>query len=368
MDGQWTGPIIGDPNGFVVLDIDKVGTTYRGSACLFPDDKNVPNTLATFESLTPTVNAQKVPIYPIDNAGNIVGYDNLTQVFPGSYHSREATITLRHQGNKIEVSFHTDVGTHGQAHLVRSNGDQPSELEPVSTVTNWATYKDYIQTAVSVDPSQFIFRGQSCIKRLRTSFHRSNRKDLNRYVNDDIPQLRRFLSPSLRHYFDMKDPYQLGAFYNLIQHHGYPTPLLDWTQSPYIAAFFAFTSASENSTESVRVFEFNSRFWRKNFEQIPLIANVRPHFSIVELLGIENPRMIPQQATTMLTNVDDLESHITKTENDHGVSLLNVVDIPISEKAIALTDLSLMGITEATVFPGLESSCKHLRKRMFENY
>jgi hypothetical protein len=223
----------------------------------------------------------------------------------------------------------------------------------------------------SLKSCRYLFRGQNEPWRLRTSFHRRGRADLGRFLNEDLPALYKHLSARTKHVFDLKNPDENGAFFNLIQHHGYPTPLLDWTYSPYVAAFFAYRGISNQEAAAagvnakVRIHVFDQERWRADLIQILFVVAPRLHLSIGEFIAIENERMIPQQAASTVTNVDDIETYIRNAEAN-GKTYLWAIDLPVGDRRQVVRDLSYMGITAGSLFPGLDGACEELTERNFE--
>jgi hypothetical protein len=166
--------------------------------------------------------------------------------------------------------------------------------------------------------------------------------------------------------------YRLNNFHdynNLLsvaQHHGYPTPLLDWTESPYIAAYFALRGSVSTDDERCRIYALNIDELQRD-SGAKQGALEHPFLSLypVHAATRDHNRALPQQSVFVLSNVVEIEVFIAQVEEMTRKQYLTKIDLARTDAGVALAELRLMGITEASLFPGLDGICKELRDRFF---
>jgi len=299
-------------------------------------------------------------------SGLVLTPERLAQKFPGVQMPTHADTEWEITQNQISLKWGTDIGTNGTGWMIKSEGQNPSLLIPPSDVRTWEEFKKFVLT---LEPYRFVFRGhEKSTWRLRTAFHRTGRASLMKFMGQDVPALHRHLSGLTTHHFDLNDRFDYAAFLNLVQHHGYPTPILDWTHSPFVAAYFAFKDLRKNNLaldQKVRILILDAREWNKN-ERARVLMPGFLHMTILEPLTINNPRVLPQQSISSVTNVDDLEGYLSGGEKQTGRSFLRAIDLPVSERQVVMQELALMGITAGSLFPGLDGACLQLKERYFD--
>jgi hypothetical protein len=160
-------------------------------------------------------------------------------------------------------------------------------------------------------------------------------------------------------------------FMTYLRHNGFPSPLTDWTRSPYIAAFFAFrdifSKAEQKKHVSIFVYrEFcgHGKGWIGSEPHIhligPTIATDPKHYlqQSEYLFCVKNKNLWGKKNNDnwVFANFEDVK------EKD-GQDILIKYDLPISEQEKVLRRLDVMNITAYSLFNSESSLMETLASR-----
>ena len=238
---------------------------------------------------------------------------------------------------------------------------------------SWAEYKNWVNIIAKANKGYY-YRGQSDPNwELKTSFQRYSEKTgihIIDYLDRILKEVaKECLLANQSENINMEDVTEYIKFLLRLQHHGFPTPLLDWTLSPYVAAYFAFKDIDLNLTKgNVLINIFDIKLWLKIN---PQTLNFRtPNWFAAPITPIidsnNNPRAINQESITTATNIPDLRVHLIEHGEKSGNIFLSGVWLPVKERDLVMSDLNSMGINPETMFPSFDGFCLSMKEKYFK--
>jgi len=249
------------------------------------------------------------------------------------------------------------------------------------------------------DKGVWIFRGQQSAKwKLETNFERACARFGvvgSKRVKLEYNMIREFQRRLHQYMANEPDSDKYDEWMALMQHHGAPTRLLDFTYSPYVAAYFAFEKADLDS--EVAIWAVNTRFLEEQLgnrykdlaEEYKAYREKRQeaeHFNSIFPVGKRkkryrlvlainpfrlNERLAYQRGVFLCTGhitvrfMKNLSDFIGNEKLDEKVIQYTIPTGRNNQNTKeALNHLDLMNINRITLFPGLDGFAQSFSPRI----
>jgi hypothetical protein len=228
--------------------------------------------------------------------------------------------------------------------------------------------------------SEFLYRGQPDSKLpLKTTLERhvGDKIPLDRYYHitsrikakiESVTGKRWDIETSAKHTEWLKarafppfSSFPAHDYFAYLRHHGFPSPLLDWTRSPYIAAYFAMIGSPKSGAKKVSIYAYLDRVGTK-------VGNVDGPviFSLGPYVTTHKRHYLQQSDYTVCIAKEDsswvyFNHELAKSMNpvDRQDKLWRI-DIPISQRSEFLSKLESMNINSFSLFETEDKLMEHI--------
>lgn len=166
-----------------------------------------------------------------------------------------------------------------------------------------------------------------------------------------------------------------------MQHSAIPTRLLDWTENPFIALYFALTSRSKAADADSALWMLDPVAWnRKSLDHITFQGGILSvddtHLDYLKpgaesdtmnadplaIYGFHNTaRIVAQRGVFTIFGTDPECMEGIYKKNDYPQDCLLKVRLPRDKKADLLKSLFQMGFTHSVIFPDLDGLAKETK-------